>query len=79
MRKEDKKSVLFDDPVYKRAKNWVVSTSAVFSTHFGPYGWGQVSQLPLSDSRLALKYIQVVDDGFGVAYMTGFDGMSQSP
>ena len=50
---------LYADPVYKRAKTWVLSTSAVFSKHFHPYGWGEV-----------------VPNGFGVAYMTGFDGMS---
>lgn len=48
---------MYADPVFKRAKNWVLSTSAVFSKHFRPYGWGEV-----------------VPNGFGVAYMTGFDG-----
>ncbi|PCH36384.1 carnitine acetyl transferase [Wolfiporia cocos MD-104 SS10] len=48
---------MFEDPVIKRASHWVLSTSAIFSKHFGPYGWGEV-----------------VPDGFGVAYMTGFDG-----
>ena len=48
---------MYADPVYKRAKTWVLSTSAVFSKHFRPYGWGEV-----------------VPNGFGVAYMTGFDG-----
>ncbi|PSR72459.1 hypothetical protein PHLCEN_2v11673 [Hermanssonia centrifuga] len=48
---------LYSDPVFKRSSNWVLSTSAIFSKHFGPYGWGEV-----------------VPEGFGVAYMTGFDG-----
>jgi carnitine O-acetyltransferase len=48
---------LFDDPVYKRSSNWVLSTSAIFSSGFRAYGWGEV-----------------VPEGFGVAYMTGFDG-----
>ena len=48
---------LFDDPVFKRSQHWVLSTSAVFSSIFEAYGWGEV-----------------VPDGFGVAYMTGFDG-----
>ena len=33
---------LFTDPLVQRASNWVLSTSAVFSKHFGPYGWGEV-------------------------------------
>jgi len=48
---------VFTDPLVKRSGTWVLSTSAVFSKHFGPYGWGEV-----------------VPNGFGVAYMTGFDG-----
>ncbi|KZT67345.1 acyltransferase ChoActase/COT/CPT [Daedalea quercina L-15889] len=48
---------VFADPVVQRASTWVLSTSAVFSKHFRPYGWGEV-----------------VPNGFGVAYMTGFDG-----
>ncbi|EMD39308.1 hypothetical protein CERSUDRAFT_82043 [Gelatoporia subvermispora B] len=51
---------IFDDPLIKRSSRWVLSTSAVFSKHFGPYGWGEV-----------------VPDGFGVAYMTGFDDYLQ--
>ncbi|KAI0642267.1 carnitine acetyl transferase [Trametes meyenii] len=51
---------LFSDPVVRRASYWVLSTSAIFSKHFGPYGWGEV-----------------VPDGFGVAYMTGFDDYLQ--
>lgn len=48
---------VFTDPVMQRASTWVLSTSAVFSKHFGPYGWGEV-----------------VPNGFGVPYLTGFDG-----
>ncbi|KAI0364352.1 carnitine acetyl transferase [Pilatotrama ljubarskyi] len=33
---------LFADPVVKRSSYWVLSTSAIFSKHFGPYGWGEV-------------------------------------
>jgi carnitine O-acetyltransferase len=33
---------LFDDALFKRSKNWVLSTSAVFSKHFEVYGWGEV-------------------------------------
>ncbi|OCH85928.1 carnitine acetyl transferase [Obba rivulosa] len=51
---------IFDDPLVKRSSRWVLSTSAIFSKHFGPYGWGEV-----------------VPDGFGVAYMTGFDDYLQ--
>ncbi|KZT07250.1 carnitine acetyl transferase [Laetiporus sulphureus 93-53] len=51
---------LFSDPVVARSSYWVLSTSAIFSKHFGPYGWGEV-----------------VPDGFGVAYMTGFDDYLQ--
>ncbi|GJE93891.1 choline/carnitine O-acyltransferase [Phanerochaete sordida] len=53
-------TMLFDNAVYKRSSHWVLSTSAVWSKHFGPYGWGEV-----------------VPDGFGVAYMTGFDDYLQ--
>ncbi len=48
---------MFNDPLYARAKYWVLSTSAIFSKHFPVYGWGEV-----------------VPDGFGVAYMTGYNG-----
>lgn len=48
---------VFQDELVQRSSYWKLSTSAVFSKHFGPYGWGEV-----------------VPDGFGVAYMTGFDG-----
>jgi carnitine O-acetyltransferase len=48
---------MFNDPLYARAKYWILSTSAIFSKHFPVYGWGEV-----------------VPDGFGVAYMTGYDG-----
>lgn len=40
--KPEKMPELFDDAVFKRSSNWVLSTSAVFSKHFGPYGWGEV-------------------------------------
>ncbi|KAI0315025.1 acyltransferase ChoActase/COT/CPT [Amylostereum chailletii] len=51
---------VFADPLVQRSSYWVLSTSAVFSKHFKPYGWGEV-----------------VPDGFGVAYMTGFDDYLQ--
>ncbi|KAH9832561.1 carnitine acetyl transferase [Rhodofomes roseus] len=51
---------VFSDPVVQRSSTWVLSTSAVFSKHFGPYGWGEV-----------------VPNGFGVPYMTGFDDYLQ--
>ncbi|KAI0035341.1 acyltransferase ChoActase/COT/CPT [Vararia minispora EC-137] len=51
---------VFTDPLVKRSAYWTLSTSAVFSKHFGPYGWGEV-----------------VPDGFGVAYMTGFNDYLQ--
>ncbi|KAI0079400.1 carnitine acetyl transferase [Panus rudis PR-1116 ss-1] len=51
---------VFKDPLVQRSSYWVLSTSAIFSKHFRPYGWGEV-----------------VPDGFGVAYMTGFDDYLQ--
>ncbi|ETW79218.1 hypothetical protein HETIRDRAFT_156110 [Heterobasidion irregulare TC 32-1] len=51
---------VFQDPLVQRSSYWALSTSAIFSKHFGPYGWGEV-----------------VPDGFGVAYMTGFDDCLQ--
>lgn len=36
---------LFNDPLFKRSSYWVLSTSAVFSKHFGPYGWGEVRMI----------------------------------
>jgi carnitine O-acetyltransferase len=33
---------LYTDPLYLRAKNWVLSTSAIHSKHFTVYGWGEV-------------------------------------
>lgn len=51
---------LYNDPLYKRSGNWVLSTSAIFSDHFPVYGWGEV-----------------VPEGFGVAYMTGYDDRLQ--
>lgn len=53
---------LFTDPLYTRSSHWTLSTSAIFSSRLGVYGWGEV-----------------VPDGFGVAYMTGFHGASTSP
>lgn len=52
---------LFTDPLYTRSSHWTLSTSAVFSSHLGVYGWGEV-----------------VPNGFGVAYVTGFDGVFSS-
>ncbi|KAI0773287.1 carnitine acetyl transferase [Trametes elegans] len=60
VREGEQMPAVFSDPVVKRASYWVLSTSAIFSKHFGPYGWGEV-----------------VPDGFGVAYMTGFDDYLQ--
>ncbi|KAJ3552128.1 hypothetical protein NM688_g4315 [Phlebia brevispora] len=57
---DEKLPEMYNDPVYQRSNNWVLSTSAVFSKHFRPYGWGEV-----------------VPEGFGVAYMTGFDDYLQ--
>ncbi|KAI0681943.1 carnitine acetyl transferase [Cytidiella melzeri] len=51
---------MYTDPVYQRSSNWVLSTSAIFSKHFHPYGWGEV-----------------VPEGFGVAYVTGYDDFLQ--
>lgn len=67
---------VFGDALVGRSSYWVLSTSAVFSKHFGPYGWGEVGWLSFaySDESNA-SLLQVVPDGFGVAYMTGFDGM----
>ena len=48
---------VFKNELVGRSSYWKLSTSAVFSKHFGPYGWGEV-----------------VPEGFGVPYMTGFDG-----
>ena len=50
MHKQDRHlaRTLFDDPVYKRSSHWALSTSAVFSKHFGPYGWGEVRAPPAS-------------------------------
>jgi hypothetical protein len=33
---------IFEDPVVKRANHWMLSTSALFSTHLLEYGWGEV-------------------------------------
>ncbi|EJD07249.1 carnitine acetyl transferase [Fomitiporia mediterranea MF3/22] len=42
LRSSEPKPALFTDPLYLRAKNWVLSTSAVYSKHFMAYGWGEV-------------------------------------
>lgn len=69
---------LFGDPVYQRAAYWVLSTSAIFSKHFTVYGWGEVCSMSLLRvfpwSFIHGYFIKVVPDGFGVAYMTGFEG-----
>jgi carnitine O-acetyltransferase len=69
---------IFEDPVVKRASHWVLSTSALFSTHLREYGWGEVRlTCPFVGGRATFdeSLLQVVPDGFGVAYITGFDGM----
>ncbi len=33
---------VFSDPVVKRSSYWVLSTSAIYTKNFGPYGWGEV-------------------------------------
>ena len=45
---------MYKDPVYMRANNWVLSTSAIFSKHFQPYGWGEVCFSPYLPSRALL-------------------------
>ncbi|KAJ7066391.1 acyltransferase ChoActase/COT/CPT [Mycena amicta] len=60
LKEGDEMPALFSDPLMQRSNNWVLSTSAVFSSHFPVYGWGEV-----------------VPDGFGVAYMTGFNDRLQ--
>lgn len=71
---------LFSDPVFLRSSNWVLSTSAVFSKHFPVYGWGEVSYVSgcFIQTLIYRDYLQVVPEGFGVAYMTGYDG-KQTP
>ena len=32
---------VFQDPLVQRSNYWALSTSAIFSKHFGPYGWGE--------------------------------------
>ncbi|TFK85669.1 carnitine acetyl transferase [Polyporus arcularius HHB13444] len=51
---------VFANPVVKRSSYWVLSTSAIYTKNFGPYGWGEV-----------------VPDGFGIAYTSGFDDFLQ--
>jgi carnitine O-acetyltransferase len=68
---------LFTDPVFVRSSYWVLSTSAIFSKHFNEYGWGEVRLFQLFRARLLTQFsFQVVPDGFGVAYMTGHNGLS---
>jgi carnitine O-acetyltransferase len=77
---------MFEDPVVKRASHWVLSTSALFSKYLREYGWGEVREDSLclyshaTDGHRALRCAvhkpQVVPDGFGIAYITGFDGTS---
>ncbi|KAF8576139.1 acyltransferase ChoActase/COT/CPT [Ramaria rubella] len=33
---------LFSDPLYLRSSHWTLSTSAIWSSHFPSYGWGEV-------------------------------------
>ena len=76
---------MFEDPVVKRASHWVLSTSALFSRYLREYGWGEVREYSFCYPHTRLTGIllrcavlkqQVVPDGFGVAYITGFDGTS---
>ncbi|KAH9951059.1 carnitine acetyl transferase [Amylocystis lapponica] len=57
---DEPRPAMFADPVYVRAGRWVLSTSAINSHHFEPYGWGEVAP-----------------DGFGIAYVTGYDDYLQ--
>ena len=75
---------IFEDPVVKRASRWVLSTSTLFSKHLREYGWGEVRGFPVFFSPLSFIAcgritIQVVPDGFGIPYVTGFDGMMCHP
>ena len=70
---------LFKDPVFVRSSYWVLSTSAVFSKHFPVYGWGEVSHMFAKLYTLSKPPSKVVPDGFGVAYMTGYDGGHAKP
>lgn len=67
---------LFSDPLYLRSSYWSLSTSAIWSKHFPSYGWGEVSgSVVVFGIQLMYFYsCKVVPDGFGVAYMTGYDG-----
>lgn len=67
---------LFSDPVYVRSSHWTLSTSAIFSKHFPSYGWGEVRAYDKRGVH-TLIWRQVVPDGFGVAYMTGYDDRLQ--
>jgi len=67
---------LYSDPVYQRSGYWALSTSAIFSKHFLVYGWGEVRKYhSFFEVLLTSVVVQVVPDGFGVAYMTGFDSV----
>ena len=33
---------VFSHPVVKRSSYWVLSTSAIYTKNFSPYGWGEV-------------------------------------
>ena len=37
---------VFQDPLVQRSSYWALSTSAIFSKHFGPYGWGEARPTP---------------------------------
>jgi carnitine O-acetyltransferase len=78
LKEGEKVPEMFEDPVVKRASYWTLSTSALFSKYLREYGWGEVRSFSLlhhvlTDERPCYK---VVPNGFGVAYITGFDGRS---
>ncbi|KAI0704516.1 carnitine acetyl transferase [Cerioporus squamosus] len=60
VREGEQMPAVFSNPVVKRSSYWVLSTSAIYTKNFGPYGWGEV-----------------VPDGFGIAYTSGFDDFLQ--
>jgi carnitine O-acetyltransferase len=78
LKEGEKVPEMFEDPVVKRASYWILSTSAVFSKHLREYGWGEVWPFSLSIAYqlTSAHAYKVVPNGFGVAYITGFDGMS---
>jgi carnitine O-acetyltransferase len=79
LKEGEKVPEMFEDPVVKRASYWTLSTSAVFSEHLREYGWGEVRTFSLLHCLLTDErpWYQVVPNGFGVAYITGFDGTSR--